>query len=116
MKWFNYNLSEEAKTCLATIIKTPKQILVQPISGWCFLLPLQNNGKHLYPANIYLFRVNDKNTTKRCAICSKLAMKTPKLCRSYVFVVNFKHISYLFVPVILLTFDMYLLLSLEREH
>ena len=25
-----------------------------------------------YPANIYLFKVNNRNTTKRCEICSKL--------------------------------------------
>ena len=25
-----------------------------------------------YPANIYLFKVNNKNTRKRCEICSKL--------------------------------------------
>ena len=31
----------------------------------------------LYQANIYLFKVNNKNTIKRCEICSKLAIKTP---------------------------------------
>ena len=46
----------------------------------------------------------------------KVSNKTPELCRSYVFIVNFKHIPYLFVPVILLTFDMYLLLNIEKEH
>ena len=29
-----------------------------------------------YPANIYLFKVNNSNTTKRCEICSKLTIKT----------------------------------------
>ena len=29
------------------------------------------------PANIYLFKVNNKNTRKRCEICSKLTIKTP---------------------------------------
>ena len=29
------------------------------------------------PANIYLFKVNNRNTTKRCEICSKLTIKTP---------------------------------------
>ena len=30
-----------------------------------------------YPANSYLFKVNNKNTTKRCKICSNLTIKTP---------------------------------------
>ena len=28
-------------------------------------------------ANIYLFKVNNKNTRKRCEICSMLTIKTP---------------------------------------
>ena len=31
-----------------------------------------------YPANIYLFEVNNRNTRKRCGICSKLTIKTPE--------------------------------------
>ena len=30
-------------------------------------------------ANIYLFKVNNRNTGKRCEICSKLTIKTPLL-------------------------------------
>ena len=30
------------------------------------------------PANIYLFKVNDRNTRKRWEICSKLTIKTPE--------------------------------------
>ena len=30
------------------------------------------------PANIYLFKDNNRNTTKRCEICSKLTLKTPE--------------------------------------
>ena len=30
------------------------------------------------PANIYLHKVNNKNTRKGCEICSKLIMKTPE--------------------------------------
>ena len=30
------------------------------------------------PANIYLFKVNNRNTINRCEICSKLAIKTPE--------------------------------------
>ena len=34
----------------------------------------------IFPANIYLFKVNNRNTRKRCKICSKLAIKTPERC------------------------------------
>ena len=30
------------------------------------------------PVNIYLFKVNNRNTRKRCEICSKLTIKTPE--------------------------------------
>ena len=29
-------------------------------------------------ANIYLFKVNNRNTRKKCEICSKLTIKTPE--------------------------------------
>ena len=29
-----------------------------------------------FPASIYMFRVNNRNTKTRCEICSKLTMKT----------------------------------------
>ena len=31
-----------------------------------------------FPADIYLFKVNTKNTKAMCEICSKLTIKTPK--------------------------------------
>ena len=52
-----------------------------------------------FPPNIYQFKVNNRNTRKKCEICSKLTIKTPKRRhwhRSGVFVVNFEHISHLF--------------------
>ena len=33
------------------------------------------------PANIYLLKVNNRNTRKRCKICSKLTIKTPQWCQ-----------------------------------
>ena len=29
-----------------------------------------------FPANIYLFKLNNRNTRKRCEVCSKLTIKT----------------------------------------
>ena len=46
-------------------------------------------------SNIYLFKVNNRNTRKRCDICSKLTIKTSKRRhrrRSDVSNVNFEHI------------------------
>ena len=33
-----------------------------------------------YSANIYLFKFSNRNTRKRCEICSKLIIKTPDDC------------------------------------
>ena len=57
-------------------------------------------------ANIYLLKVSNRNTTRRCEICSKLTTKTPdrrKRRRSDVFIVNFEYISHIFVVHLLLT-------------
>ena len=58
-------------------------------------------------AKIYLFKVTNKNTRKSYEICSKLMIKPPERCRrrSGVFVVNFAHISHLFLVFLLLTLN-----------
>ena len=58
-------------------------------------------------ANIYLFKVNNRNPRKSCEMCSNLTVKTPKRClcwslflkrgfntwhRCGVFIVSFEHI------------------------
>ena len=62
------------------------------------------------PANIYLVKVNNKNTGNMyiCKICSKLTIQTSERGRwrcSGVFIVNFEYISQLFLVFLLLTFD-----------
>ena len=57
----------------------------------------------IFPANIYLLKVCNRNTRKRCEICSKIAMKTSR--RSGVFIVNFKYILHLFLVFLLLTLN-----------
>ena len=42
------------------------------------------------PANVYLFKINSRNTRKKCKICSKLTSWRHSRC-SGVFVVNFEH-------------------------
>ena len=39
---------------------------------------LNNCVRNNNPANIYLFKVNNINSRKRCERCSKLTIKTPK--------------------------------------
>ena len=56
----------------------------------------------------HLFKVNNRNTRKRCEISSKLTIKTPERRqwrRSDVFIVNSEHISYLFRVFLLLNFS-----------
>ena len=60
-------------------------------------LPTEVNFVFNFPANIYLFKVNNCDTRKRCEICSKLTIKTLEqlhCCRSGIFIVKFKHISH----------------------
>ena len=62
-----------------------------------------------FPAGIYLLKVNNRNTRKRCETCSKLTIKRPeqrRWRRSTVFIVNFEHISHLLLVFILLTLNM----------
>ena len=65
--------------------------------------------KRIYPAGIYLLKVNLRNTRKSCKICSKLTIKKPEQqqwCRSGVFIVNFEHISRIALVFLLLTLSM----------
>ena len=60
------------------------------------------------PAIIYLFKLNNRNTRKRCEICSKLTVKTPERNhwhRSAIFVVNFEHILHLFSSISIVDFE-----------
>ena len=61
------------------------------------------------PAGNYLLKVNNRNTTTRYEICSKLTIKIPKRRhrrRSGIFIVNFEHISHLVLVFLLLTLSM----------
>ena len=52
------------------------------------------------PAHIYLLQSNNRNTRKRCEICSKLIIKTIEQCQwrcSGVFINNYAHIPHLYL-------------------
>ena len=58
--------------------------------------------------NVPLFKFNNRKTRERCAIFSKLTIKTPELLqwhRSDVFFVNLHHISHLFSNVSIVDFE-----------
>ena len=62
-----------------------------------------NLGNNIYPrksylTNIYLFKVNYRNTDKKCEQCSKLTIKTPERLSTVLFG-NFGHISLHFFSV-----------------
>ena len=61
------------------------------------------------PAGIYLLKVSNRSTRKRCRIYSKLPIKTQERRHwrhSGVFIVNFEHISHLALVFLLLTLKM----------
>ena len=60
-----------------------------------------------FPAGIYLFKVNIKNTRIMCEICSELTIKTSQQCQycSGIFIVNFEQISHIAQVVLLLTLN-----------
>ena len=71
-------------------------------SGRSFSILSSSNNKHLLeikgnlkanPANIYLFKVNNRNTRKRCEICSKLTIKTPVRRFSSASIFDFEHVN-----------------------
>ena len=79
---------------------------VQGGCNWIILL------SGYFPANIYLLKVNNRNTRKRCEICSELTIKSPERRqwrRSDVFIVNFEHISHLFLVFLLSVLNMQML-------
>ena len=60
------------------------------------------------PVNTYLFKINNRNTRKRCEICSKLTIKTIERHHCYlsgVFIVNFEHASLLFLVFTIVEFE-----------
>ena len=66
--------------------------------NWCAELHLVAN---------YMFKVNYRNTRTRCEIWSKLTIKTPERHhwrRSGIFIVNFEHISHLFLVFLIVNF------------
>ena len=62
---------------------------------------------YVNPANAYSVKVSNRNTGKRCEICSKLTIKTPerRQLHSGVFIAKFEHSSHPFLLFLLLTLN-----------
>ena len=60
-------------------------------------LRIESGRDLFYSFGNYMFKVNDRNTTEKCEICSRLTIETPEQRqwrewrRSGVFIVNFEH-------------------------
>ena len=77
------------------------KVINKPIIYKLFIDFTNHKKKTNNPANIYLFKVNNRNTIKKCEICSKLTIKTPERrhwCRSGVLIVNFELLVFLLLP------------------
>ena len=65
-----------------------------------YLLTTKKFAKNEVPStDFYSFKVNNRNTGKRCEMCSKLTVKTPERHRWRCFgvsIINFEHILILF--------------------
>ena len=78
---------EKNQLRLLAIITFPNSSIIDVLTP-CLTFTAGNN----------VFKVNNRNTRRKCDICSKFTIKTPGRIhwrRSGVFTVNFEHISYL---------------------
>ena len=93
-------------------------LLIFYVSSLLMLLYLLWQNKILFPAGIYLLKVNNRNIRKRCEIYSKLIIETPKQrqwLRSVVLIVKFEHTSRLVLMFLLLTLNMLLPAGFELK-
>ena len=74
-------------------------VLVMLIWSYCWNI----TKKSAYLGNIYLFKVSNRSTRKKCEICPKLTIKTLERRQSGVFIVNFEYTLHLFLVFLLLT-------------
>ena len=68
-------------------------------------LNINNNiTQEKVPQETFTYSKSNIETLKKCEICSKLIIKTPEQI-STVFIVDFGHISYLFLVFLLITLN-----------
>ena len=64
-------------------------------------------------ANIYLFKVSNRNTRKSCEICSKSIIKTTERLHNVVLIVNSEHVSHLFLKFLLLILNKQMIIGMK---
>ena len=103
--WVKFSIQNGNRSCKIVLLPL---IFAKGFKEIPFLESIISLGSQIQsPANIYLLKVNNKSTRKRSEICSKLTLKTPEGShwrRSGVFI-NFNHISFLFLVLLLLTLN-----------
>ena len=64
---------------MQSVISNHREIINEKvlISDLCWI-SLLSVRLQIYPAGIYLFKINNENTRTMCEICSKLTIKTPE--------------------------------------
>ena len=85
-----------------------KRVLSSRLPCILFLLIklLSTCFEHHFPADNYMFKVNNRNNRTRCEICSKLTIKIlerRQWRRSGIFIANFEYISHFVLVLLLLT-------------
>ena len=131
--WIHHNLESTGiqkvktpskNTCSKSTVETLEEILVcSKLTIETAMTPFRSGvdrvPKHRFSAKMYLFKFSNIDTKLICKICSKLTIKTPerkKWCHPGVFFVNFEHISYFALVLLLLTLTMYLLARLDEYN
>ena len=69
------------------------QDLLLNIKNDSLITTLRKILKTSFPANIYLFKFNNKSTRKRCKIFSKLTIKTPEQRQANIYLLKFNNRS-----------------------
>ena len=112
--WKKTQIEKKIISCVGIITVSVKYSSWRLFDYWLLngasviILAIVPYTEFLYPAGIYLLKVNIRNTRIRCEICSKLTIKTPKWRQwhcSGVFIFNFEHISHLVVVFLLLNYN-----------
>ena len=92
------------------------------VLGFCAISPIRKHKQRLimsstfndfntFPVAINMFRVNKKNTGKRCKICSELTIKTSKRRQFAISVFNSEHILHFVLVVLKLTLSKQMLVG-----
>ena len=77
-KFENEWLIDLYQTFLSMILIAKGPFSTHKTSKIRYLNEVLTPSYHSFPANIYSLKVNNRNTRKRCKICSTLTIKTPE--------------------------------------